>query len=738
MSHYGIWPNAPLIWSENEVGNQEWDAYYDMYQYDNSDNRSPSDMSASMALWFAVGGAYHNYYMYYGGNNIGHYAGSSVSNMYQDGANLHFDALIHEPKHSHLSRFQRIIGEYNDILTYTPNNGPFKRPTPIILNNSTDLVEYGLFVEVCNKSAANQQWNLINVSSADITGEDKYALTDTQSAYVMQNAISSTDNPNIPLYLCINATGNGDLTMNECDTSEASQHWIFDSTTGTFESAKYSTCIATQANPLVKEGNCNVLSDPWNLPTWSMSVNSKTNVDLHDHGFKMKPSDIKLDSQLYMITSTGVSDNTIQSKCLSFEFYNGLFAYKYEKYDSSGKANGSLTFLINRISDNVTVNYEGNQYSLVTGAISMVDNTGTELFNTHTIVNLTYYSTAQRVYNTLVSFNQSDYSSWSEAQYIPLTSKNNGAIRPDSSIVGADGSPLEQLRTTNDTTEYFYYVRNITIPNDENGNPYGNVTLNFLGRVSNIFLIYLDDKYIGQIFNYDHTYGNVTFNLNFNLSKYTIAASKNQYKYGEDSYSNYVLTIMSGSTGTDNHVTTGTGPGYKYPDLQECKGLPWNLNLIINDINKTIDLFNGNENSGTSWYHWVGLTGQVLDVPSGSSSVSKLNWQTPAQCNESLTWYSTSFMVPNYDELMQMDNTTILLDIGSNGMSRGDYYLNGRHMGHYNNVSYDGVMVQQYYFIPKDYLNSGKETNSLIFAEQFPNVDVTQTRIVSSNIVYDS
>ena len=101
---------------------------------------------------------------------------------------------------------------------------------------------------------------------------------------------------------------------------------------------------------------------------------------------------------------------------------------------------------------------------------------------------------------------------------------------------------------------------------------------------------------------------------------------------------------------------------------------------------------------------------------------------------DTLTWYNRTFKSPNDDIL---SSGTILLDIGedTHGMKRGGYYLNGINMGHYNNVQYNGLMVQRYYFIPKDYLMKNQEENSLIFIEQLNNVNLTKIAIVSSTVV---
>lgn len=112
-----------------------------------------------------------------------------------------------------------------------------------------------------------------------------------------------------------------------------------------------------------------------------------------------------------------------------------------------------------------------------------------------------------------------------------------------------------------------------------------------------------------------------------------------------------------------------------------------------------------------------------------------------------MTWYRTSFKTPDlslfFDKDILNDKNTItgvlLMDIGANGqgMQRGHWWLNGRDMGHYNNViqSSNKIMVQQYYFIPLDYLET-IVNNTLVFQEEIPFEN--QTRWTEVNVVYST
>eukprot|EP01084_Bolivina_argentea_P000810 1492_1 len=100
------------------------------------------------------------------------------------------------------------------------------------------------------------------------------------------------------------------------------------------------------------------------------------------------------------------------------------------------------------------------------------------------------------------------FESYSEP--IPL-SASVAKIRPDSVIINK--TPLEQIRLSNDTFEYLYYCTNITVNNAINS---GSV-LEFTGQAANAYMFYIDDKYIGQVWDGEHTSKTLTFNLNINI-----------------------------------------------------------------------------------------------------------------------------------------------------------------------------------------------------------------------------
>ena len=113
QNHLKRFPGQPLAWMENEGWFQKWSmsqkAWFDS-------DRTPEDVAYVILAWFARGGAHHNYYMWYGGNHMGRWAASGITNKYADGANMHHDMLPNEPKKSHLTGLHKLIHSISTVL----------------------------------------------------------------------------------------------------------------------------------------------------------------------------------------------------------------------------------------------------------------------------------------------------------------------------------------------------------------------------------------------------------------------------------------------------------------------------------------------------------------------------------------------------------------------------------------------------------------------------------------------
>ena len=115
--HRHDYPNQPLIFTEDEGFVQNWGDVFAI--------RTASDQAYAVAQWFAAGGAYHAYYMWFGGNNYGRTASSGVATIYMDDAPLHSDGTPNEPKYTLLSRLQHILANHaQGILSQDPVRTP--------------------------------------------------------------------------------------------------------------------------------------------------------------------------------------------------------------------------------------------------------------------------------------------------------------------------------------------------------------------------------------------------------------------------------------------------------------------------------------------------------------------------------------------------------------------------------------------------------------------------------------
>ena len=107
-------PNQPLMFTENEGWVQIWGEAVAL--------RTTPDLAYSVAEWFAGGGAYHAYYMWYGGNNYGRTASAGITTMYADDVCLHADGTPNQPKYTQLSRLQHLIADYAQVLLSQDSN----------------------------------------------------------------------------------------------------------------------------------------------------------------------------------------------------------------------------------------------------------------------------------------------------------------------------------------------------------------------------------------------------------------------------------------------------------------------------------------------------------------------------------------------------------------------------------------------------------------------------------------
>ena len=145
--HRQNFPDQPLLFTENEGWVQIWGEAVAL--------RTTSDIAYSVAEWFAGGGAYHSYYMWYGGNNYGRTASAGITTMYADDVCLHADGTPNEPKYTQLSRLQHLIGNHAEALLSQDANRtaiPYWNGTTWITGHSQFVYSYPPAIDfLCNQ-----------------------------------------------------------------------------------------------------------------------------------------------------------------------------------------------------------------------------------------------------------------------------------------------------------------------------------------------------------------------------------------------------------------------------------------------------------------------------------------------------------------------------------------------------------------------------------------------------------
>eukprot|EP01084_Bolivina_argentea_P195535 335410_1 len=376
-----------------------------------------------------------------------------------------------------------------------------------------------------------------------------------------------------------------------------------------------------------------------------------------------------------------------------------LFAYVYAAPNGD-----TLTFLYNNGSYDFTVLWQDIKYYLPSHSVSIVDNENIELYNSAK-VNSDGLPT-QRVYIPVLS--DFRFSSWTEPFFTKSNQRNDGIVHQ---------TPLEQIRLTNDTNNHLIYSTNFslnystTIYNDVP------VMLRFDGCEGNTYWIYFDSSYVGEVWNGYHT---PITTVNYSL--------KIQAKYINRSLSIHSLLIVSTSLGIESQAKPELDERY-----MDQKGIAGSIGAV-----GTVELYDSETNklivdlTKNQWIHYIGLYGEILGIQNDING-NKVKWTTPPITTNPATWYKTEFMM-NSTQLQDV----ILLDIGENpkGLNRGHFYLNGYDMGYYNDVIQQNttVMVQRYYFIPKDFINTNSQ-NLLIFADELPNATLSNIQIVRSTVI---
>ena len=312
-------------------------------------------------------------------------------------------------------------------------------------------------------------------------------------------------------------------------------------------------------------------------------------VNYHSDGLVHEPKRSHL-NKLHLILAENqkilLNDNIQVGNMIKINNSTQTFAYVY----FSDENNETLTFLVNNNSTyDKTLEWNGIYYNMPSNSISIIDNDGEELYNTAKID--TTDLPTKRVYKTIYSgSNNLSFDSWSEI--VPLT--GNKQNRSDGYGV-YHSTPYEQIRYSNNTSEYLYYSVNIStnFSNIQNSMKNFDIKLEFDGRFANSYVFWLNDKYLGSTWNGHHN-NNFT-NMSLTITNVNLDCSEKNV--------DCTLTILSSMLGIDNRGLHGNA------SAMDEKGIASFIRLIDDSSNKVIDTY-----TNDGWIHWLGSTGENLNV----------------------------------------------------------------------------------------------------------------------------
>lgn len=277
-----------------------------------------------------------------------------------------------------------------------------------------------------------------------------------------------------------------------------------------------------------------------------------------------------------------------------------------------------------------TVKFNGNSYELPAWSVSILPDCKNVVLNTAKINSawmLPKFIPQSLKYNTDASGGlQSSWSWFGEPVGI---SKSDAFVKP---------GLLEQVNTTADKSDYLWYSLSTVVDGDEP----------FLQNGSQSVLHVESLGHGLHVFN----------NEKLTATKYGIGGN---HKISAD----IPITLNTGKNTIDLlSLTVGLANYGAFFDLVGA-GVTGPVSLKSSSGGITLDL------SSQSWTYQVGLKGEDLDLPSGSSSL----WDSSAlPKNQPLTWYKTSFDAPDGSDPVALDFT---------GMGKGEAWVNGQSIGRY-------------------------------------------------------
>jgi len=192
------------------------------------------------------------------------------------------------------------------------------------------------------------------------------------------------------------------------------------------------------------------------------------------------------------------------------------------------------------------------------------------------------------------------------------------------------------------------------------------------------------------------------------------------------------LSVLTQTIGLKNY-----GPHYEQMTCGVAGG-----KVVISDAHGTREITNN------GWKHQVGLKGQSLQLWTKEGE-NRVSWSTNVQAGlgQPLTWWKATFDTPEGQHPLAFD---------FKGLSKGFAYVNGNGIGRYWNITASGgcpacnsahdcdyrgeynpercrcdcgLPTQQFYHVPRDWLNP-RGQNTLVIIDELGAPDVGTVRLV--------
>ncbi|KAK1936634.1 Beta-galactosidase 8 [Phytophthora citrophthora] len=349
-----------------------------------------------------------------------------------------------------------------------------------------------------------------------------------------------------------------------------------------------------------------------------------------------------------------------------------------------------VVFLENMAKKGVTVTFAGTKYDLAASSM-LILKAGVLLFDTADVLK-SFPGHQRRLYTPVVKAAALEWKTWSELKVSPSILKRR---------VVAD-YPIEQLRLTEDRSDYMTYETTFTLTSGIDGHA---STVKVTSCEGSSIVAFVDDCLIGER-SLGYPGDNCSKEFSFHLPA--------NFDFDRQHHLKLVSVSLGVHSLGSNH----------------SKGVTGNVRIGRKDLAHD-----------QQWEMYPSLLGEQLEIyhPQWINSVP---WTPVPRTSEMsvsggrqlMSWFATSFQYPA--ELMQAteQQSSILLDFL--GLTRGRAYINGHDLGRYWLINDEGEFVQRYYHVPQDWLVKDQDNLLVVFDELGGSIN--NVRFVSSTMVLDA